>query len=124
MPADSFSDLDALARKGDGILYRHPTGVWTYSGAPTADPRLVNVPYPLESVQDARLQAALRAGAWAVAVVDHTGPEHRPIGVRKAPADGSVIRPRTVAEFGAAACGGYPHERSARVLPGGFSFAG
>lgn len=100
MPADTFSDLDTLAANGDGTLWRRGP-VWSYPNAPTTDVRLTNGAIPLDNLPDARIQAALQAGAWVAAWIDDTKTPVAVLAVCKAP-EGGVIRARRIHEFGAA----------------------
>lgn len=101
MPADTFSDLDALAANGDGSLWRRGP-VWSYPNAPTNDPRTASLVLPIANVPDSRVQAALQAGAWVAAWIDDQNTPIAVLAVRKAPVSG-VVRARTIAEFGTAA---------------------
>ena len=99
---DTFADLDTLAANGDGTLWRRDS-VWSYPGCPTTSPVASNLRLPIATVPDARVQAALQAGAWVAAWIDRTASPTRLLAVVKAPSDGSAVRVRSTAEMGSAA---------------------
>lgn len=86
---DTFTDLEDVAACGDGRLWHARDGnVWTFAGCPVD--RRGSLHMPIVSVPDARVRAALDAGAWIAAVVDTHA---RPVGilaVQRAPADGTA----------------------------------
>ena len=101
MLADTFADLDVLAAKGDGTLWRKQF-VWSYLGATVVG--VTKLAIPTENVPDSRVRAALAAGVYVPAYLDETRVPPVVLAVKRAPADPvSAERVRTVAEFGRAA---------------------
>lgn len=106
MSDDTFSDLDAVAAHENGTLRRFGP-VWSYPGAPPC-PSGDNLRLPLDSVPDARVRAALAAGAWVAADVDPVTMDplrnNLPVilAVIKVPTDAGPGRARVPAEYGQA----------------------
>ncbi|MCX5496445.1 hypothetical protein OSH11_17190 [Kaistia dalseonensis] len=77
-----------LALKGEGILSRHRSGVWSYPGAPL-DPSATNLVLPVEYVTEQQIREALAGTDYAVITKD---PLHEPLAIRLL-GDGEVARP-------------------------------
>lgn len=82
--ADAFADLDSLAAKDVAARLWHcrDGNCWSYAGAPL-DASASSLRVPLENVPDARVRAALSAGAWTAAVIDSLANPVRILAVTK-----------------------------------------
>lgn len=101
--ADAYTDLAALAAKdpaGRGRLWAvRDCGCWSYAGC-AVDPRGSNLKVPVESVTDARVQAALADGSWMGAVIDTFATPIKILAVQATPAPGAPLNVLRASDLG------------------------
>lgn len=99
--AESSSTFRAIAEKGEGVLVRHPSGVWTYPDAPM-DTSGTNLRLPQEYVSDAEVQKALAEG-HLLGVTNDPGSGLRSVRLKAGKGDEAIVM--SVAAAGTAEAG-------------------
>lgn len=91
--ASAVAGVRALAEKGEGMLVRHASGVWSYPGA-SIDLSGTNLVLPMESVTDAAVQEALGGEDFVVVT---RNPDNTPRSIRVVSGDQPVVVMSTAA---------------------------